>query len=173
MFNTGLYGITIGAMLANVGPAARMEGNIITRRVTTAEAFPVNLPVRFNTVEYALPTTFRFAVVSNLVGGADALLSPSGTSSLKLAADLNDGTDTDVQVSLGLEYGFRDFLYLRAGKKWVREANADFRTFSDNLSFGGGIVLPALGRRFRFDYAYTGMGELQNVQVFSFELGGQ
>lgn len=172
VFNTGLYGITIGAVLANIGPSARMEGNIITRRVTTREAFPVNLPVRFNTNAYALPTTFRFSVVSNLVGGADALLSPSRTSSLKLAADLNDATDTDLQVSLGVEYGFRDLLYLRAGKKWAREAGLE-RDFADNLSFGGGIVLPMLGRHLKFDYAYTGMGDLQNVQVFSFELGGR
>ena len=172
MFNTGLYGITIGAVLANIGPAARMEGNIITRRVATREAFAVNLPVRYNTVEYALPTAFRFSVVSNLVGGADALLSPSNTSSLKLAADINDATDTDVQVSLGLEFGFREMFYLRGGKKWAREAGLE-REFADQLSFGGGIVLPMLGRHMKFDYAYTGMGDLQNVQVFSFELGGR
>lgn len=172
VFNTGLYGITIGAVLANIGPSARMEGNIITRRVTATDAFPVALPVRFSTVDYALPTAFRFSVVSNLVGGADALLSPSQTSSFKLAADLNDATDTDVQLSLGAEYGFRDMLYLRGGKRWVREAGLE-RDFTDDLSFGGGIVLPLLGRHLKFDYAYTSLGDLQNVQVFSFELGGR
>jgi hypothetical protein len=173
VFKTGLYGITLGAVLANIGPSARMEGNLITRRVATTEAFPVNLPVRFNTVEYGLPTTFRFSVVSNLVGGPEALLSPSQTSSLHLALDLNDATDTDLQLSAGVEYGFRDLLYLRAGKKWVNEANADFRSFTDNLSFGGGLVLPVLGRHFMLDYAYTSLEDLQHVHVFSFELGGR
>jgi hypothetical protein len=173
VFRTGLYGITLGAVLANIGPSARMEGNLITRRVATAEAFPVNLPVRFNTIEYGLPTAFRFSVVSSLVGGPDALLSPSQTSSLHLALDLNDATDTDLQLSAGVEYGFRDFLYLRAGKKWVNEANADFRGFSDNLSFGGGLALPVLGGQFAFDYAYTSLADLQHIHVFSFELGGR
>jgi hypothetical protein len=173
VFRTGLYGITLGAVLANIGPSARMEGNLITRRVATDEAFPVTLPVRFNTVDYGLPTTFRFSLVSNLVGGAEALLSPSQTSSLNLAVDLNDATDTDLQLSAGVEYGFRDLLYLRAGKKWVNEANSEFRSFSDNVSFGGGLVLPVFGGGFHFDYAYTSLADLQHVHVFSFELGGR
>lgn len=175
VFKTGLYGITLGAVLANVGPSARMEGNLITRRVTTREAFPVNLPVRFNTIDYALPTTFRFSIVSSLIGGPEALLSPSPTSSLSLAVDLNDATDTDLQLSAGVEYGFRDLLFLRAGKKWVNEnsGDADFRSFSDHLSFGGGLALPVLGGHVRLDYAYTSLADLQNIHVFSFELGGR
>jgi hypothetical protein len=165
VFKTGFYGITLGAVLANLGPSARMEGNLITRRVATREAFPVDLPVRFNTIEYALPTTFRFSVVSSL--------SPGRTSTLNLALDLSDASDTDLQASTGVEYGFRDLLYLRAGKKWVNEANADFRSLTDNLSFGGGLVLPVLGRHFMVDYAYTTLEDLQHVHVFSFELGGR
>jgi hypothetical protein len=165
VFKTGFYGITLGAVLANLGPSARMEGNLITRRVTTREAFPVNLPVRFNTIEYALPTTFRLSVASSL--------SPSSTSTLNLAVDLNDATDTDLQLSTGLEYGFRELLYLRVGKKWVNDAHADFRSFSDHLSFGGGLALPVLGGSVRFDYAYTSLADLQNIHVFSFEMGGR
>ncbi|HEX9727605.1 MAG TPA: PorV/PorQ family protein [Gemmatimonadales bacterium] len=172
MFNTGLYGITLGAALANIGSSAAYEGGLIKQRVNTAEAFPVALPVRFSTVSYQLPTTFRFSFLSNWVGGADALFSPSGTHSFKVALDLNDAVDTDLQASAGAEYSFREFIFLRGGKRFVNEANDDFRSFSDFLSFGGGIRLPVLGRRFAFDYAYTNMGELQNVQMFSFELGG-
>jgi hypothetical protein len=161
VFKTGFYGITLGAVLANVGPSARMEGNLITRQVTTPEAFPVNLPVRFNTIEYALPTTFRLAVASSL--------SPSSTSTLNLAVDLNDATDTDLQLSAGLEYGFRELLYLRVGKKWMNDAHADFRSFSDHLSFGGGLARGAGGRR--LDYAYTSLADLQ-TSMCSVRLGG-
>ncbi len=172
IFNTGLYGITLGAALTNIGPSARFEGNLITQRVTTQQAFQVALPVRFKTSDYQLPSAFRFSILSNLVGGADALLSPSGIHSFKVAVDLNDAVDTDLQTSVGLEYNYNEIIYLRAGKKFVNEANADFRDFADNLSFGGGIRLPILGRKLTFDYAYTDAGELQNIQMFSFELGG-
>jgi hypothetical protein len=172
LFNTGLYGLTLGATLANVGPSARIEGALIQTRVTAADAFSVALPLRFLTTSYQLPTTFRFSVMSNLVGGADALLSASGTQSFKVALDFNDATDTDLQTAVGLEYSFRDLIFLRGGKRWVNEKNSDFRSFGHYLSFGGGLRIPVLGRALSFDYAYTNMGELQNVQIFSFELGG-
>ncbi len=173
IFNTGLYGITLGAVLANIGPSAAINGTLVQRRVETPEAFPTDAVVEFATVSYQLPTTFRFSVLTSLVGGADALLSPSGSSTLDLAVDLNDGVDTDLQTAVGLEYGFRNLVFLRGGKRFVNEArDEDFRGFSDFLSFGGGIRLPVFGRMLSFDYAYTDMGELQNVQVFSFELGG-
>jgi len=170
-FRTGLYGITLGAVLANIGPAARAEGGAITTRVTSDEAFSVNLPVRFNTVAYQLPTTFRFSVLTDLVGSADALLSANPNHAIRLALDLNDGVDTDIQTSVGLEYNFKRLVFLRGGKRFMNEAHADFREFSHNLSFGGGLRLPMFGRHLAFDYAYTNMGELQNVQVFSFEIG--
>lgn len=172
VFNTGLYGITLGATLANIGPSAGFEGGLITTRINTDQAFPFSLPVQFKSTQYTLPTTFRFAVVSNLVGGPEALLAANPNHDLTLAADLNDATDTDLQMSLGMEYSFNQLLFLRVGKKFVNENNADFRSFSHALAFGGGLRLPVLGRTLALDYAYTNMGELQNVHAFSFELGG-
>lgn len=172
IFNTGLYGITLGATLANVGPTSRYEGGQITTRVTTDQAFPFSIPLRYKTTAYTLPTTFRFAVVSSLVGGPDALFAPGGRSDLRIAFELNDAVDTDIQMSVGGEYSFNRLVFLRVGKKFVNEAYSnDFRSFSHALSFGGGIRLPMLGSRLSFDYAYTNMGELQTVHAFSFELG--
>jgi hypothetical protein len=172
MFTTGLYGVRLGAALVNIGPSASLRGPLITQRVDAPSVFPVELPVEFASQAYQLPLAFRFSVVSNLVGGADALLSPTGTHSLMLAVDFNDAVDTDLQTSVGLEYSFRNLVYLRGGRKFVNENNDAFRSFSDHLSFGGGIRLSALGRAVSFDYAYTNMGELQNIQAFSFEIGG-
>lgn len=170
-FNTGLYGLTVGAALSNIGPSARMEGSLIQRRVETAEAFSVDLPVRFSTQAAQLPTVFRFSVVSNVAGGTDALTMPSGDHNLRLALELTDAVDTDLQTSIGAEYSYRNLLYLRAGKRFANEASADFRPGKYGLSYGGGLRLPLVGRHIAFDYAYTSMGDLANVQIFSFELG--
>jgi hypothetical protein len=171
MFNTGLYGISLAATLANIGPSARYEGGVITARITTDQAFPFSVPIRYKTSAYSLPTTFRFAVVSSLMGGPDALLAPGGKHDFRIAAELNDAVDTDIQMSVGGEYSFNRLIFLRAGKKFVNEAYSDFRSFGHALSFGGGIRLPLFGSRLSFDYAYTNMGELQSVHAFSFELG--
>jgi len=172
MFNTGLYGITLGAALANVGPSARYEGGLVTTRVATDRAFPFSIPLRYTTTAYTLPTTFRFAVVSSLVGGPDGLFSQGGKSDFRIALELNDAVDTDIQLAVGGEYNFNRLIFLRAGKKFVNEAYTnDFRSFGHALSFGGGFRLPAFGSSLSFDYAYTNMGELQNVHSFSFEFG--
>lgn len=172
LFNTGLYGVTLGAALQNIGNSASMTGALTKTRIETTEAFPFDVPVNFAIESYQLPMTFRFAVVSDLVGTADALFAPGSSVGMKLALDMNDGVDTDLQSMLGLEVNIRDLAYLRGGKRWVNERNdEEFRSFSHGLSFGGGLHLPLLGRVLSFDYAYTSMGELQNVQVFSFELG--
>lgn len=174
MFSTGLYGLRLGAALSNVGPSARYEGGLIQTRVTTSqgEVFPFGVPIRFNTTEYTIPTTFRFAVVSDVMGGADALFAPGGKHDFTVAGELNDAVDTDVQVSVGAEYSYNGIVFLRAGKKFVNEARDDFRSFGHAFSFGGGFRLPVLGSALSLDYAYTNMGELQNVHAFSFELGG-
>jgi len=171
MFNTGLYGLSIAAVLANVGPTSNYEGGAIVSRITTDQAFPFTVPVRYKTTGYSLPTTFRFAVVSSLMGGPDALFAPGGKSDFKLAFEFNDAVDTDIQMSVGGEYSYNNLIFLRAGKKFVNEAYSDFRSFGHALSFGGGIRLPLFGSRLSLDYAYTNMGELQAVHAFSFELG--
>jgi len=172
MFNTGLYGMTIAAALANVGPTSRYEGGLITTRITTDQAFPFAVPVRFKTTGYTLPTTFRFALVSSLMGGPDGRFQAGGPHDFKLAAELNDAVDTDIQMAIGAEYSFNQLFFLRAGKKFVNEAHSEFRSFGHALSFGGGLQLPVFGSRLSLDYAYTNMGELQNVHAFSFEFGG-
>jgi hypothetical protein len=172
MFNTGLYGLRLGAALQNIGNSAAMKGALTKYRVESTEVFPFDVPVTFAVEDYQLPMTFRFAVVSDLAGSADALFAPGSSVGAKLALDLNDGVDTDLQSMLGLEINIRDLAFLRAGKKWVNERNdEEFRSFSHGLSFGGGLHVPLFGRVLSFDYAYTSMGELQNIQVFSFELG--
>jgi hypothetical protein len=172
-FNVGLYGLTIGAALNNVGPSARIEGALVTRRLETfqQEAFPVDVPMRFATRPAQLPTVFRFAVVSNVAGGPDALTMPTGNHNLRVALEFSDAVDTDLQTALGAEYHYNNVVFLRGGRRWLNEDRSDFRESSFGWSFGGGVRLPVLGRHFSFDYAYTAWGELENVQVFSFEIG--
>lgn len=173
-FNTGLYGITIGASLTNIGPAAAYEGPLVTHRIESPEELgQIDLPVQFNTTEYQLPTAFRFSIVENLAGGADALLVPGGDHDLRVAVDLLDGVDTDLQLAVGFEYNWREIAYFRGGKRFVNEGEVirNARGIGHAMSVGGGLRVPFLGRRLGLDYAFTEMNELRNVQIFSLEFG--
>jgi hypothetical protein len=177
VFRTGLYGITIGASLANLGSEGRFEGNLLRQQVNTGNSesqglgdFVRQVEVADYTEDMDLPTTFRFSVMADLVGDATAMIAPNPDQSLRLLWDLNDAIDTDMQTSVGMEYGFREMAFLRVGKKWFNEAQID-RDFTEGASFGGGLNLPvgALGN-LRLDYAYTDMGDLENVQMFNVEI---
>lgn len=176
IFRTGLYGITLGASLQNLGSAGSFEGQLLNQRFNTSNNesqigdFVRIVEAAAVTAELEMPTVFRFSVMADLVGDATAMIAPNPNQSLRVVWDLADAIDTDLQTSLGLEYGLRDFAFLRAGKRWFNEAQIS-HDFTHGASFGGGLRLP-LGElgMFQLDYAYTDMEDLENVQVFSVEL---
>lgn len=174
-FETGLYGLTLGGSLLNLGSSGTMEGRRLTNRVNTggSEAqigdFVRLIDLQNDTREVELPTVFRFSLMADLIGSASSIISPNPDQNLRLVWDLSDAVNTDLQTSVGAEYSFRDIAFLRVGKHWSNEAQISY-DFSRNASIGGGVALPvAQIANLRLDYAYTGMGDLENVQVFSIQ----
>lgn len=176
-FETGLYGLTLGAALTNLGTSGQMRGNSLSNRVNTGATntsgiIPATRVVDYRpeTSEAELPTAFRFSVLADLVGSASSILSPNPDNNLRLVWDLADAVNTDLQTAIGLEYSFRDLAFLRVGKQWTNEAQISY-DFTRKASIGGGVHLP-LGDigRVLLDYAFTEMGDLNNIQVFSLEV---
>lgn len=170
-FRTGLYGTHIAASLSNLGSSGKFQGSAI-ERFSSNTFRPGNTQIQFNTTEMQMPTMFRFSLRSDVMGPSDALLSANAQHNLQAVVEATDGIDTDVQITLAAQYAFRDLVFLRAGKRFVNEKETDFRGAGFGASLGGGVKLPMGGsRRLSFDYAYTEMNELKNVQVFSVEFG--
>jgi hypothetical protein len=172
-FRSGLYGTTIGASLQNIGGSARYNGSLVT--ANTVEGFGTGsglVRVFYRTEAWEMPTIFRFSVMSDLVGSAEALFSgDAGMGTLRLVGQFDQAIDTDLQGTLGLEYGWRNIVFLRGGKRWLNEENTDYQGSERGLAFGAGLRIPFNGRRLGFDYAWTGQGELPNNNSFSFEIG--
>lgn len=174
-FQTGIYGLTFGASLANVGPSSRMRGALVRREVNTDDFSNQLTDVEFQTRDTELPTMFRFSVGSELFGTANSLWG-QGAGQHQVLGELavSDAIDTDVQAAIGLEYGFRNMLFVRGGKRFYNDERdtGEDSSIMYGLSGGFGLRLPLGGRGLRFDYAYTSLGDqLQNIQVFSLEFG--
>lgn len=192
-FVTGLYGIELGAAIQNLGSEGRFDGSAIRRQISSAEQlFPPSgrdFQLDFAVEEIQLPTLFRFTVLLDVLGGPESLVQRPGPHRVNFAIDLVDAVSSETQAAFGVEYGFQNILFGRVGKRFYNEdqrtgdiqagldgdpqffRQSSFRDFDHGLSFGGGLRFEALGRAAAFDYAYVGMGELENVQVFSFEFG--
>jgi len=175
-FRTGLFAMTLGAAVVNIAGDSRFEGSAIEQMVGAGEeVFPTgdNVPIRYDTRELALPTAFRFSVLFDVTGTAEAWLAQVGLQHrIRLVADLYDSIDTAPQPSFGVEYAYREIAFARIGKRFLNEdKDESFRDFSDGFAFGGGINVPLFNRHLGFDYAYTSMGILENIQTFTFRLG--
>lgn len=178
-FRTGLYGSTLGAALANVGSSGQYKGTLI--HANTFNTFTLGvLPVEYSTGKFEMPTVFRFSVMTDLMGSPEALVS-QGTEygSLRAVLEFANAMDTDLQYVLGAEYGFRQMVFLRAGRRWMNEGwdksgsakLSGSEYWKRGLAAGGGIRLPFAGRHVQFDYAWNGAGELPSNSHFTFELG--
>lgn len=192
-FVTGLYGVELGATIQNLGTEGRFDGSAIRQQIDAAEQlFPPSgrdIQVDFAVEDLQLPTLFRFTVMLDVTGSPESLVQTTGGHTVNFAIDLMDATDSETQIALGLEYGFQERVFARVGKRFINEdqrtgdiqgqvggdgqffRQSGFRDFDNGLSFGGGVRFQSLGRTLALDYAYVGMGELENVQVFSFEFG--
>lgn len=175
-FNTGLYGVTIGGAIRNVGKSARAGGALLQRVIQTTDGSQLQEGRRVNlwTQATELPVAFQFSLGSQILGSADALFGKgSGNNAINAELTLTDGTDIATQYAVGLEYAYKNMFFVRGGKRMY---NDDRETGIDNagtlgLAGGFGLRMPLLGRNVRFDYSYQGAGALQNVQIFSFEVG--
>lgn len=170
-FNTGLWGTTVGAALTNVGTEGRFQGRAL--RARTSDGFDTgrnSIDVEPLASNAQMPTMFRFSIATDLVGPAAAILSANPQHSLRLLGDVADGISTPITSAIALEYGFRDMVYLRTGKRFHNEAGAADWSGSHGLGFGGGLRLAVGGSNLMLDYGYQPWGDLDNVQVFTLEL---
>jgi hypothetical protein len=169
-FRTGLLGTTLAATLLNMGTDGEFEGTLLTSILTGAsEVFDTDrtVPTTLNTRGWDMPTVFTFSVLWDVVGSPEAIVAPNPDHTLLVVTDGVDAIDTDMQLRIGIEYGYRQLLYVRAGKLWANEDNTGFRNFSYGLAGGFGLAIPLGERKLIFDYAYQDRGLLDNIQVFT------
>ena len=170
-FNTGLYGLTLGAAVLNVGPASKARGTAIERNVDDDDFSGQRTEIVYATEQTELPTLFRFSVGMDLLGRAGSMFSADPRHKLLAEAAFNDAIDTDLQFAGGLEYSFNNLVFLRAGKRFYNDDRATGSSGMYGLAGGAGVRLPLGPRAIRFDYAYMSLGDLENVQVFTFGFG--
>lgn len=113
------------------------------------------IPAYLETQDWALPLTFRVGVAYNPV--------KSENYKLTLAFDALHPSDDYESVNIGFEYGFQDFLFLRAGYKSLFLDDSE-----ESYALGFGLKKNLMGNvAIKVDYAYQDFGRLNNIQKFS------
>jgi hypothetical protein len=175
-FRSGIAGSTLGFTVANLGSSARMGGPAIQRRLTQRAdpQFPTGRPldIGLRPQQLQLPTALRFAVQTDILGGAESLMGAryGADHTLALVGDVSDAIDTGIMPAMAAEYGFKHKLFLRGGGRWLNDGRLG-QGSGISYSAGGGVVVPVANRRFVLDYAWRNFGALNDNQVISFQFG--
>ncbi len=156
LFKSPLFGLTIGMSISNFGSEVRYDGaNSIIRHdidpLHSGNNDKILGYLRTNT--WDLPLLFRF--------GLARAINMMGLGTITVSLDALHPNNNEESLNFGMEYAFRQAIFLRAGYK-----SFGLEDSQEGLSFGGGVVYKLL----RFDYAYSDFGLLDNVQRFSFSL---
>jgi len=151
-FDTGIYGMILGMSITNFGPEVKYGGTALCRDVDGEQ-------LCYPSESFPLPMTFRLGVANDVVGKRSEFFK-SDVHRLTLAADGINSIDYTVYGSVGMEYGYRDFGFVRAGMRLGHD--------TAGMSAGGGLryqLRPNLA--FLVDYAFVDYGILEVTHQFS------
>jgi len=161
IFETGLLGTKIGMSIANFGPNVRMEGPdmLVNRRPDPNNPDNgYNPEVLLKAKEWAMPLTYRMGLVVDLLGGISPYMS-NERNRLTAIVDADDGVDSSLRSSLGVEYEWNNMIALRMGYKLYNYDAAQF-------SFGGGLKLGKSSIPIVINYAFADYGDLSYIHHF-------
>jgi len=154
IYDTGFRSLKLAATIRHFGPDVKYidEETIVRYDAENDTSFSQ----LYTGKAYPLPQTFNIGISGYLMSGNESLFFDSESQTLLFSFDMVQPRDFDQQYNLGLEYGFRNILFLRGGYK----INYD----SESFSLGFGVAYSNI----RVDYAYSDFGEyLDSVHRFS------
>ena len=151
-FDTGIYGMILGMSITNFGPEVKYGGTGLCKDVDGEQ-------LCYPSESFPLPMTFRLGVTNDVVGKSSEFFK-SDVHRLTLAADGINAIDYTVYGNVGMEYGYHDFGFVRAGMRLGHD--------TAGISAGGGLRYSLTkGLTLLVDYAFVDYGILEVTQQFS------
>lgn len=148
-YKTPIKGLTMGSSISNFGGDMSMDGRNLNEIIDPdpGNEGVTNIPVQYETDGFPLPQLFRFGLAYEL---------RSEYLSMMVATDLMHPTGSTESINSGLELGFRDLIFARAGYQNLFE-----RDQINGLTLGLGVqYMLSTQQKFSFDYAYSDWGLL-------------
>ncbi|MDP4197918.1 MAG: PorV/PorQ family protein, partial [Bacteroidota bacterium] len=162
IYITPIEGLQLGMSIANVGGNMKFEGSDSFVNYTFDPLQSGNnqkLYADLKMDQWELPMFFRFGISMKILN--------TETNSIILSADANHPNDYSESINTGVQYGFRERVFLRAGYKSLFKKESQ-----EGLTAGVGLVyyitefIPI-----KVDYAYADFGILNQVHRISVEIG--
>ena len=152
-YDLGVFGLILGSSITNLGPDIKFQGKGL--EVVDSESGETIVRA---TDSFSLPTTIRFGVESQVMGGNSGSFIYNDLLSLSIALDGISSMDSYFYSSLGAELGFTDMVFARVGLYMGHDTK--------KISLGLGLKYDWI----KIDYAYTDYGVLGSTGQFGIGL---
>lgn len=158
----GLPGLAFGVVVKNIGPQMKFNGPGLSVDAIAGGLQRGTMLYSVEAAGFELPSSFELGLAyrANITG--DYMLT--------LASSFENNNFTDDAYKFGLEYGFRNLLFLRGGYDYQPPKSAD-RENIFGLTFGAGVHMNVGTVDVTFDYAFRATKFFDNNHVFSVKLG--
>jgi hypothetical protein len=150
----GFRSLRVGLNISNMGPELKFDGPDLDVSYDPDQGNPNQDPFnsRLLAESYDLPLLFRIGMAYDLELGKD--------SRMTISTEMKHPNDNVQQEAFGLEYGWKEQYFLRAGYR--------FNYDEEGLGLGGGFRTTISGNTdLVVDYAWADYGRLESVHRFS------
>jgi hypothetical protein len=162
----GMRGLSIGVTLRHLGGNMQYEGAGLTRRVEELDSKRDPQLLRIEAAGFSLPTSLELGVAYTR--------SFAELHNVTFAGSFENNNFLVDQYRVGLEYGYRNFFFLRGSYNLAGDDSED--AFGDNAyeydaAFGAGVNFDAGDLAIGVDYAYRNMKTFDGNHVITVNLG--
>ena len=166
ILDTGYKGLKIGMAMTNFGGNVRYEGRDLIVKADSNEDLDGNYlsDANLRTESWRLPLMIRIGVAFDLMN-RDSSFIQNDNSRIRVALDAEHPNDASEHLHVGMEYGFMETIFFRAGHR--------FNYSETETTFGIGLNLE-MGNQSRvsIDYAVMPIGPFGNTSYLSLEISG-
>lgn len=162
----GLRGLSIGVTLRHLGGNMQYEGAGLVRRADELTSKRDQQLLRIEAAGFSMPTSLEL--------GMAYTQSFQDLHSFTVSGAFENNNFVPEQYRIGLEYGFRNFFFLRGSYNLAGDDGVDAfgeSTYEYDAAFGAGVNFDAGDLAIIVDYAYRNMKTFDGNHVITVGLG--
>ncbi len=159
LYRTPIKSLTLGAAVFNFGSPMKLDGrDLFFNEDPLPQQGPVDaVPAKFRTESYDMPLNLRFGLAWQAIRNDNI--------QVVAAVDGNQPNDNTEHINSGIEVGFQNVIFLRAGYKALFLENSE-----QGFTFGAGLKYDVVGTNLKFDFGWADYGRLENVKFISLSI---
>jgi hypothetical protein len=157
----GVNGLKLGITVKNLGPSMKYDGSNLYRWAAADGSLRGSSLLKVDAASFELPSCFEVGVCYETNLASDH--------KLFVGTSFQNNNYDDDEYKLGVEYAFKDLIFIRGSYQMAPKAPKDYYLFGP--AFGAGVHYATSGLDITVDYAYRTNDIFDASHIISLKLG--